>query len=172
MRSKFIIYVPRWRSIQWNFSITATIGKWNFGLYRGVALSQGWICINRAHLGHNEVSLIEGVSLRTSGVAFIRGLTVMGKWNWGGLLPSVYIQIVHPGVEYGYFHYQPLEHSRTCVASMMLSHLESDWKGRSQGGRHYVRAGLESKEVRRAWKESLFLCGCLGGPMEAQWRDL
>ncbi len=41
-----------------------------------MALSQGWICINRAHLGHKEVSLIEGVSLR-QGVAFMRGSTVV-----------------------------------------------------------------------------------------------
>ncbi len=34
-----------------------------------MALSQGWICINTAHLGHKEVSLIEGV-------AFMRGSTV------------------------------------------------------------------------------------------------
>ncbi len=44
--------------------ITATIGEWNFGLYRGVALSQGWISTNRAHFVHNKVSLIEGMSLR------------------------------------------------------------------------------------------------------------
>ncbi len=42
-------------------------------LYRGVALSQGWICTNRAHLGHNEVSLIEGV-------AFMRGSTVYNSF--------------------------------------------------------------------------------------------
>ena len=36
---------------------------WGMKFYRGVALSQGWICTNRAHLGHNEVSLIEGMSL-------------------------------------------------------------------------------------------------------------
>ncbi len=36
---------------------------------------QGWICTNRAHLGHNEVFLNrEGVP--TSGVASMRGSTV------------------------------------------------------------------------------------------------
>ncbi len=42
----------------------STIGEWNFGFYRRVALPQGWICTNKAHLGHKEVSVIEGVSLR------------------------------------------------------------------------------------------------------------
>ncbi len=51
-------------SLQWgSSSITATIGEC---LYRGVALSQGWICTNRAHLGHNEVS----------GGLYMRGTTV------------------------------------------------------------------------------------------------
>ncbi len=37
---------------------------WGMKFIEGsMALSQGWICTNRAHLGHNEVSLIEGVSL-------------------------------------------------------------------------------------------------------------
>ena len=44
--------------LQWNLPIVATIGEWNFGLYRGVSLSQGLIFNKRVHLGLSEVAYI------------------------------------------------------------------------------------------------------------------
>ena len=43
-----------------------------------LAFVKGWLYLQEHNLGHNEVSLLEGV---TSGVAFMRGSTVNSACN-------------------------------------------------------------------------------------------
>ncbi len=50
--------------IQWNPSITATLGEQNFGRYIGVAFIEGLFCTQSVHLGPVFLAILQRWPLR------------------------------------------------------------------------------------------------------------
>ena len=82
------------KCVQWNPSIAATIGECNFVLYRGVALSQGWIC-TKLGLGNISGWLVRGVPLCSLSLV-LAGLACPSKNESLVCLINVYITLCIP----------------------------------------------------------------------------
>ncbi len=105
--------------IQWNPSITATLGELNFGRYIGVAFIEGLFCTRTVHLGPGFLAVIQ-----IERVAFIQGWLLRGvplhvAIEYTDIIHSQLIQTVNHG------HMYRIDEVKTLVVFISILHERS-----------------------------------------------